>query len=161
MRRTIGLIFAILLACGISALAQSPAKPGVKDCEDLRIHYAPIEQKYADRLIVEPAEDQRPNGEPRSSPQHTRWVLAVAPDYSKAGPWTTNIWVGEGDTQTTVRLILKDHEGFSIQWLNEKLLYGSVSWAKTLNTVFIFDAEAKKFVYREMEDSSEMNEACE
>ncbi|ABF40489.1 hypothetical protein Acid345_1487 [Candidatus Koribacter versatilis Ellin345] len=161
MRLWTSFILSILLLCAACALAQAPAKPAAKDCDDLRIKYAPIEQKYADRLVVEPNSDQRPNGETRTSPQHTRWVLAVAPDYSKAGPWTTNIWVGEGDTQTTVRLILKEHEGFSIQWLNEKLLYGSVSWSKSLNTVFIFDAETKKFLYREMEDASEMGEACE
>ncbi len=161
MRPLARLILAMLLVCASLALAQSPAKPGVKDCDDLRIKYAPVDQKYADRMVIEPSTQSRPNGATRTSPQHTRWVLAVEPDYSKAGPWTTNIWVGEGDTQTTVRLIVKEHEGFSIQWLNEKLLYGSVSWSKTLNTVFIFDVEAKKFVYREMEDASEMGQDCE
>ena len=157
---TRAVLTAILLSAGC-AFAQSPPKPGVKDCDELRIRYAAIEPKYAERLIIEETKQPRPNGEPRSSPQHTRWVLAVAPDYAKAGPWTTNIWVGEGDTETTARLILKEHEGFSIEWLNEKLLYGTVSWSKTLNTVFVFDVENKKFLYREMEDSSEMSEPCE
>jgi hypothetical protein len=160
-------ILAVLLMCASGALAQSPAtppsgaSPAVKDCDDARIRYSPVDSKYAERLIVQPTTEPRPSGTPRTSPQRTHWLLSAEPDYSKAGPWTTNIWIGEGDNQTTVRLILKEHEGFSIQWLNEKLLYGSISWSKMLNTVFIFDVENNKFLYREMEDSSEMAAPCE
>jgi hypothetical protein len=156
-------VLAWLVVCVSGAIAQSTplANPPAKECEELRIHYAAMDPKLADRVLLEPVDQTKPPGTPRTSPQHTRWVLASAPDYSKIGPWNTPIWIGEGDDKTTLKLTLKQHEGFSIEWLNEKLLYGSISWSKTLNTVFILDVENKKFLYREMEDASEMNEPCD
>jgi hypothetical protein len=150
-----------LVVCASCALAQSPDKPAVKDCDDLRILYTSMDPKFAARMVAEDTDEARPSGSIRTSPQHTRWILPGSPDYSKAGPWTTSIWIGEGDDSTTVKLTLHDHEGFSIEWLNEKLVYGTVSWSKALNTVFIFDVENKKFLYREMENSSEMAQACD
>ena len=157
-------VLAWLVVCVSGAIAQSPPlsnAPAANDCEELHIHYTAMDPKLADRVVLETVDQAKPSGTPRTSPQHTRWVLAAAPDYSKIGPWNTTIWIGEGEDKTTLKLTLKQHEGFSIEWLNEKLLYGSISWSKTLNTVFILDVESKRFLYREMEDSSEMNEPCD
>jgi hypothetical protein len=154
-----------LLVAG-QALAQSssqaPAqgKPAVKDCEDLKIRYESMDPKFAARMIVDPGSNIDPRGSAKESPQGTRWMLAPSPDYSKAGPWTTSIYIG-GEGEPTIKVTLRDHEGFTIEWLNEKLLYGTIAWSKTVNTDFIFDVEAQKFIYREMENSSDLGQDCE
>lgn len=154
---------ASLLLAAFSAFAQTPAaasKPALKDCEDLHIHYGPMDPKLADHMEVLPASDMQPRGNGKQSPQGTRWMLAPSPDYGKAGPWTTTIFVG-GEDQPTVKLVLHDHEGFTIEWLNEKLLYGTIAWSKSISTDFIFDVEAQKFIYREMENSGDLGQECE
>lgn len=158
---------ALLLLCASALPAQKAAdgagagKSELPDCDDLRVAYTPIDPQFAQNMVVETTSDPRPQGTPKESPQHTRWVLAVSPDYSKAGPWTTTIWFGDGDDKTTGKLTLRDHEGFSIEWLNEKLLYGSVAWGRIVNTVFIFDVENQKFLYREMENSGALTQPCD
>lgn len=155
-------LVASLLLAAMSALAQTSAptsKPALKDCEDLHIRYGPMDPKFASRMEVL-ASDTQPHGSGKQSPQGTRWMLAPSPDYGKAGPWTTAIFVG-GEDQPTVKLVLHDHEGFTIEWLNEKLLYGTIAWSKSLSTDFIFDVEAQKFIYREMENSGDLGQECE
>lgn len=158
---------AMLLVCAPLCVAQSapqattPAAPAVKDCDDAKIHYSPVDSKYAARLHVEPTKETRPTGKPQSSPQRTRWLMVSSIDYSKPGPWTTTIWIGDNDDETSVKLILHDHDGFSIQWLNEKLIYGSVSWGKVLSTDFLFDVENQKFLYQEMENTAELSQDCQ
>jgi hypothetical protein len=153
----------LLFAGQARAQSSSPSaaqKPAVKDCEDLKIHYQAMDPKLAARMTVDPAADIEPRGNAKQSPQGTRWMLAPSPDYSKAGPWTTRIYIG-GEGEPTVKVTLHDHEGFTIEWLNEKLLYGTIAWSKTVNTDFIFDVEAQKFIYREMENSGDMGQDCE
>ncbi len=157
----------VLLLCVASGVAQTtqqatpPAEAQLKDCDDARIRYSPIEPQFATRLVVEKASGARPTGDTKASPQKTRWMQVVAPDYSKRGPWTTTIWIGTNDDQTSMKLTIHDHEGFEVEWLNEKLIYGTVSWSKTMSTDFVFDVEAQKFIYREMEDSADLSAPCE
>lgn len=162
-----GLKFALVAVCAVASIgasAQTPAspssKPALKDCEDLHIRYVPMDPKLAARMVIEPTSDSQSRGTGKQSPQGTRWMLAPSPDYGKAGPWTTTIFVG-GEDQPTIKLTLRDHEGFTIEWLNEKLLYGTIAWSKSLSTDFIVDVEAQKFIYREMENSSDLGQECE
>jgi hypothetical protein len=48
-----------------------------------------------------------------------------------------------------------------IHWLNEKLLYGSVWWGRTVSTDFVFDAEKRAFIYREMANYGELVQPCD
>jgi hypothetical protein len=165
MARWTTVLAGVCLLFAGQALAQSsspaPAqKPAVKDCEDLKIRYQAMDPKLAARMTVDPTADIEPRGSAKQSPQGTRWMLAPSPDYSKAGPWTTSIYIG-GEGEPTVKLTLHEHEGFTIEWLNEKLLYGTIAWSKTANTDFIFDVEAQKFIYREMENSGDLGQDCE
>lgn len=162
-----GIILGVLLACAAHALAQTPsqaqppAEPQAKDCDDVHIRYEPLNAEYSGRLVVEPTKDPRPMGDPKSSPQKTRWMQVAAPDYSKRGPWTTTVWLGEEANVPQLKLTIRNHEGFEVEWLNEKLIYGTVTWSKVLSTDFIFDVETQKFLYREMENSAELAEPCE
>ncbi len=161
------LILGVVLAGAAQGLAQTPgqapapAESQVKDCDDVHIHYEPLNADYSARLVVEPTKEPRPTGDPKASPQKTRWMQVAAPDYSKRGPWTTTVWVGEEANVPTMKLTIHNHEGFEVEWLNEKLIYGTVTWSKVLSTDFVFDVEAQKFLYREMENSSELAEPCE
>jgi len=51
--------------------------------------------------------------------------------------------------------------GVSIQWLNEKLPYGSVGWGRIVSTDFVFDVERKGFIYREMANYGELVQPCQ
>lgn len=160
-------ILGAALVCAVRGLAQTPsqaqppAEPQVKDCDDAHIRYEPLNAEYASRIVAEPTKEPRPTGDPKASPQKSRWMQVVAPDYSKRGPWTTTLWVGEEANVPTLKLTIHNHEGFEVEWLNEKLIYGTVTWSKVLTTDFIFDVESQKFVYREMENTSELAEPCE
>lgn len=153
-------LVALMLSCASLAVAQA-ADPQAKKCEDEKIRYAAVDPQYAERMVVEASTDAKPRGDTRDTPQKTRWLQMGATDYSRQGPWTTTIWIGEGDDQTTLKLTLRQHEGFNVEWLNEKLLYGSIAWSKVLSTDFVLDVESHKFVYREMEDATELSEPCE
>lgn len=165
MRIHIKALLALLLIAAPLGLAQTaahaPDKAEEKDCDDLHIRYTPIDAHFAARMVVQTSNDPHPQGNPQLSPQRTRWMRVSSIDYSKAGPWTTSIWIGGSENEPSIKFTLREHEGFSVQWLNEKLIYGSVSWSKVEGSVFIFDVESKKFIYQEMENSGELNEVCQ
>ena len=82
------------------------------------------------------------------------------PEYSKGGPHTTTIYIGTIDDDPSLMIVVRQHEGIRVRWLNEKLLYGSVAWGRIVSTDFIFDVEARKFIYEEMENFGELIEPC-
>ncbi|HEY6265129.1 MAG TPA: hypothetical protein VIW93_10015 [Candidatus Acidoferrum sp.] len=61
-----------------------------------------------------------------------------------------------------LQLTFQNHAsgGTSIQWLNEKLLFGRVWWGRIYSTAFIVDVEKEQFIYKQMAEYGEMIQPC-
>jgi hypothetical protein len=135
-------------------------------CGSARVHYAPFDNSYSSRIQVNSptsSATQLSTSEKVFSPQGTRWLTQALPDTTKPGPWTTRVYVGEGESGPDVELKFVDEGsgGVSVRWLNEKLIFGEVWWGRIYATDFIFDLEQRKFVYREMAHFVELIQACQ
>src|SRR3954466_14430360 len=151
--------------------AQKPAAPkheqqgALRACDGARVLYrsvndTPLDSQLASRIEVHATDESiKPNRLDRS-PQRTRWISFAEPDYSKAGPYTTTIYIGTINDDPSLKMVIRQYEGISVRWLNEKLLYGSVGWGRIVSTDFIFDVEARKFIYKEMENFGELIGPC-
>ncbi len=73
------------------------------------------------------------------------------------------VWIGSSGEAPRRVLTFLDHANgdVKLQWLNEKLLYGSVWWGRIVATDFIFDVERKTFIYREMADYGAIVQPCQ
>lgn len=89
-------------------------------------------------------------------------MIVGKPDLMKPGPWTTVVWLHKSGGGVPQTLSFVDHGsgGVSVQWLNERLLYGSVWWGRIVSTDFIYDVEKKKFLYHEMANYGELVQPC-
>lgn len=148
-----------VLTAGMAVAQQQPMR-----CADQRVTYGPEIEPFIGRIeaISIPPTTADADAE-QESEQKTRYFVLQNPDYTKNGPWTTVVWIGEAEKPATVKLEFRDHGngGVHLQWLNEKLLYGSVWWGRIASTDFIFDVEAKKFLYREMANYADLAQACQ
>jgi hypothetical protein len=134
-------------------------------CQVAKVTYASFDEHFAQQMIVQPGPAARSvllMGEKQFTTQRTRWMVVASPNYTKAGPWATVVWIGDRSGSSLFRLAFFDHAsgGVKIHWLNEKLLYGSVWWGRIVSTDFIFDVERKAFIYREMADYGELVHPC-
>jgi len=142
----------------VSSLAQE-----LPSCDNEKVDYSPFDTNFADRMKSQPGPATALiMGDKQFSPQRTRWMIISKPDFMKAGPWTTVIWVRNADRGVPEMLTFVDHGsgGVNVQWLNEKLLYGSVWWGRIVSTDFIFDFEKKEFIYREMASYGQLVQPC-
>jgi hypothetical protein len=123
----------------------------------------PVHTNFADRIKSQPGPATALiMGDKQLSPQRTRWMIISKPDYRKAGRGTTVVWVRNADRGVAELLTFVDHGsgGVNVQWLNEKLLYGSVWWGRMVSTDFIFDFEKKELIYREMANYGQLVQPC-
>jgi hypothetical protein len=93
--------------------------------------------------------------------ERNRWRVAVDPDTTKPGPWSENIYFGSDSNEEVWKLTFIDQIGVDTRWLNEKLVYGQVSWGRIYATEFILDTQEHKFIYREMANYGVMTEPCQ
>jgi len=150
--------------CYLVLLSPQLATQEIQKCGDTKVEYSPFDKGYANRMQVHATPN--PTGELSTrekeiSPQGTRWRITVPPDTTKPGPWTTHVYVGAtGRTDLELVFVDETNGGVELKWLNEKLLYGQVWWGRIYSTDFIFDAEQRVFVYREMAHYGELIEPC-
>jgi hypothetical protein len=133
-------------------------------CEKQKVVYGVFDKAFSDRMKIQPGPvGALIVGEKQFSPQKTRWFFQSRPDYVKNDPWTTLIWVRDSAGGEPEMLTFVDHTsgGVNVQWLNEKLLYGSVEWERNVTTDFVFDFEKREFIYREMANYRQLTEACQ
>jgi hypothetical protein len=160
------LAFVLSLSCmAQDSATKHMAHTDLPNCDSARVRYqsvdaTPFDSKLASRIEVHDTDASIEGSGLEQSPQKTRWIRSVEPDYRKPGPYTTTIYIGTINDDPSLKLVIRQHEGISIRWLNEKLLYGSVTWGRIVSTEFIFDVEAKKFIYEEMANSGELMEPC-
>jgi len=128
--------------------------------------YSPFDEHFADKMILQPGPAPKSTlimGAMQFTTQRTRWMVVRRPDYMKAGPWATVVWIGNHSGGSLLQLAFFDHAsgGVEIRWLNEKLLYGSVWWGRIVSTDFVLDVERKTFIYREMANYGELVQPCQ
>jgi hypothetical protein len=160
-------VIVLSLLCNAQDSAASVHKqhPALPNCDAARVRYRPVnstplDSQLASRIEVHNTDETIERRKLEQSPQNTRWFSLTEPDYSKPGPYTTTLYIGTLNDDPTLKMVIRQHEGISIRWLNEKLLYGSVAWGRIVSTDFIFDVEAKKFIYEEMENFGELMVPC-
>jgi hypothetical protein len=152
-------VFTLALLIATVSFAQE-----LPSCDSATVQYGPFDEQFAAKMTVQPGPAPRSAvimGDKQFTRQHTRWMIARNPDYMKAGPWTTVVWIGSKDK--LLMLTFRDHGngGVSVQWLNEKLIYGSVGWGRIVSTDFIFNVEKQAFIYREMANYGEFVQPCQ
>jgi len=142
----------------VTSLAQQ-----LPSCGDERVEYSPFDNNFSDKMKSQPGPATvLIMGDKQFSPKRTRWMSIRKPDYMRAGPWTTAVWIRNSDRGVPEMLTFVDHGsgGVDIRWLNEKLLYGSVWWGRIVSTDFIFDFERREFIYREMTNYGQLIQPC-
>ena len=160
---TVLMIFLLCLSSG-STLSQENL-PSFPKCSDASVQYTPFDEDYSQKIILRIAPHSGTSGSERNkeySPQHTAWRSPNSPDYSRPGPWNTAVTIGTIGSSKVLQLAFRDHAsgGASVQWLNEKLIFGRVWWGRIYSTDFILDVEKEQFMYKQMAHYGEMIEPC-
>jgi hypothetical protein len=149
-----------------SAITLSQERGGaLQKCSELRVQYTPFDENYSQRIILREAANfgtSKPEGNKVYSPQHTAWVSQSSPDYSQPEPWSTTVVTATPVGSKVLQLAFQNHAsgGTSVQWLNEKLLFGRVWWGRIYSTDFIVDVEKEQFLYEQMAECGEMIQPC-
>ena len=81
-----------------------------------------------------------------------RWLVEEKPNTMRDGPWNTRLYLFEaGHTKHCLRVELIDHASYEVKysWLNEKMLFVSVSWGRIAWTDFVLNSETLRFSYIE------------
>ena len=159
------LTFIVLTTLAAMGSLRGAAVQELPKCGAARVEYTPFDDSYSGRIQVSTpthSGTQPSTGEKVFSNQRTRWLTVASPDMMKPGPWNTSVYVGEVESIHDVELRFVDEGsgGVSVNWLNEKLIFGEVWWGRIEATDFIFDVEQRKFVYREMAQFGELIQPC-
>jgi len=157
-----GLLVLLPFLFGV-ALASPCSAQQLPRCNAESVTYTPFDEHFADRMTIADRVTSVVIGDRQFSPQKTRWMIISRPDYSKPGPWSTFVSINTVKGDTSILLAFKDHGNgaVNIQWLNEKLVYGSVWWGRIVSTDFVLDVESRKFIYREMANYGELIKPCQ
>lgn len=154
-------LLVVIFFAGLS-FAQTPAS-----CDDQGVRYAPFDVKFAKRHIriaaLESTYQQPTDLDKQFSPQHTMWFVKADADFTKPGPWNSSLIVGARPKGKAFRLtfIGESNNAPTAEWLNEKLLFIQVWWARMISTDMIFDVEKRQFLYQETASYFEMAEPCQ
>jgi hypothetical protein len=86
----------------------------------------------------------------------------MSPDYSKSGPRSTTLYIGNraegaGVLQAT---FTDDDKAFAASWINEKLLFIQVWWERNVSSDLILDVDKGTFLYDELANYAELGEPC-
>jgi len=162
------LIAFALLAAAFQSSTPTPVPVTPPKCEDRLVAYAPLGEHARSRISIErPADPRRPPVGPaarQQSPQGTRWLLVVEPDFTHPGPWDTTLAVfGNPTGAETLRVGFRDHgsSGVRATWLNEKLLFVQVWWGRIASSDLVLDVERGAPLYVEDADLAAFLGPCE
>jgi hypothetical protein len=161
------------VAFAMLALAAAPPTPtpfpvNPPVCEDRLVAYAPLGEHARARISIE-----RRSGPPRlpagpesrqQSPQGTRWLVAVEPDFTRPGPWVTTLAIGGNPTGgEMLRVTFSDHGSGGVRptWLNEKLLFIQVWWGRIASSDLVLDVERAALLVAEDADLAALLGPCE
>jgi hypothetical protein len=163
--KSLTFLMPFLLSLSSPPTLSQESLPSLPKCSERRVQYRSFDENYSQRIILREAPKfgpSEPDGNKEYSPQHTAWVSPSSPEYSRPGPWTTIVMIAAPPGSRVLQLAFQDHAsgGASVQWLNEKLLFGRVWWGRIYSTDFILDVEKQQFIYKQMANYGEMIEPC-
>ncbi len=161
------LTFLMLFLLSLSsapALSQE-SRPSLPRCGEAMVQYTPFDENYSQKITLREVHNSgasQPEGNKEYSPQRTAWVSPSTPDTSRPGPWNTDVTIAAPAGSKVLQLAFQEHAsgGASVQWLNEKLLFGRVWWGRIYSTDFILDVEKEQFIYKQMAHYGELIEPC-
>ncbi len=143
-----------------------PVTPPV--CEDRLVSYAPLGERSRARIALERGTaTARPpigGGARHESPQGTRWLVVVEPDFTHPGPWNTTVAVfGNPGGGELLRVEARDHGGGGVRttWLNEKLLFVQIWWGRIASSDLVIDVERGALLSAEDADLASFLGPCD
>ena len=142
------------------AFGQAP-----EPCRDQKVNYGPAPAFIQKRLSLTRLDGSAkvPTSENWVfSPQGNRWFINVSPDYSKSGPRSTTLYIGNrtGGTGALQATFTDDDKAFAASWINEKLLFVQVWWGRMASSDLILDVDKGTFIYDELANYAELGEPC-
>ena len=151
-----------LLAHVFSQGARVAQDGAFRECiTSARVTYTAPNSDFLRRVTLEtspPSKAAAASAPPSSaqfSPQGTRWLALVGPDFTRPGPWHSTIHLGEaGHSLPFLSLHFHDHSsgGVKAMWLNEKLVFVRAWWGRVVSTDGVFDVQSQQWLYREDAD---------
>jgi hypothetical protein len=96
------------------------------------------------------------------SPQGNRWFINASPDYSKSGPRSTTLYIGNraGGVGALQATFTDDDKDFAVSWINDKLLFIQVWWGRIASSDLILDVDKGIFLYDEFAHYGVLVEPC-
>jgi hypothetical protein len=146
----------------LPSFAKAQSSPA---CNAAQVTYESAPKDIEDRIRV--VKETRPSGPPATgtrvnSTHGTRWLVQVDPNYRKAGPWTTTLYVGNSDSRQPYLLAsFRDHGNtFSAHWINEDLLFVQVWWGRIASSDLILDVTTGRFIYDRLANYGQTAQPC-
>jgi hypothetical protein len=137
-------LFAFLCCPVASVTAQKP-------CEEPRVTYGAHQPSGSEFQIAKAPPMLKPQtGTLKKSTHEARWLYQDDPDFTKNGPWSTTITVGDHNGASWL-LTFPQHGNEAIQsdWLNEKLLFLRVWLGRLVSLDMILDVDKGVLIYSE------------
>lgn len=146
----------------LSPFAKAQSLPS---CNATQVTYEVAPRDTEDRIqVLKVAIRSEPpaTGTRVNSIQGTRWLAEVDPNYTKTGPWTTTLYVGNSDSPKAYLIAsFKDHGStFSAHWINEELLFLQVWWGRIASSDLILDVTTGRFIYDKLANYGQTVEPC-
>lgn len=150
-----------LLTCFCSPVVVVAQKP--LSCDDARVTYQahqPTESQFEIERVLPTVKPQ--SGTLNKSPQGTRWLSQNGPDFTKNGPWSTTIIIGD-HKGASWKLTFLNHGngGVHADWMNEKLLFMRVWLGRIVSLDLILDVEKGTLTYSDEANYSDLIQPCE
>lgn len=151
----------------LSGWVQAQESSTSDDCRELDLinYSSPVAVRLKDRIVIKkmtdkfsPPQSVDEEAEKRSPQGTSRIIFLDQPNFMKNGPWHTKARI-IGNKAHPVKLLIefRDHANQSVHtdWLNEKLLFMRVWWARLVSTDLILNVETGEPIY--MEEASYHN----
>src|SRR5208282_3694002 len=118
-------------------------------CDEARVTYGAHQPLASEFQIARAPRTLKP-GTLKKSTRGTRWLSQNDPDFTKNGPFSTTIAVGDRNGALWM-LTFPRHGNEAIQsdWLNEKLLFLRVWLGRVVSLDMILDVDSGVLVYSE------------
>ena len=147
------LIFCVFITLPVSACADSLWHTSPDQWSEPRTFHSPFDDEFSKGIVVSRGKiDPGPDIKKVFSSNNAYWYAVQGADYTKVGPYSTNILIYNERKGYLIDLQLIEHSQYepNIKWINEKLIYVDVWWGRILGSSIIFDVEKEQIIYKEM-----------
>ena len=123
------------------------AQDDLLPCDKAHIIYDKYVPAKSEMIITKAQHGPTPTEQLEKSPQGTKWFTQTQPDFTKNGPWTTTMLVGD-ENGTLWKLVFPNHGsgGVTARWINDQLLFLSVWPGRIVSIDLILNVETGNFL---------------